>query len=271
MTRLRVLRAQHATILAAGLRDRGFAVCDLGLPSSTLSGLREEALGLHTSRDEPEFFSAVGKNQHRGDLIGWLGARGAAARKLRHLPLALDILLSELPAVLRDDGIAAPSRRVLPPAAAMLSLYQDGAAYAAHRDGVRASHRGARGFAAAVARALWTRGGAGALVEAANLGSQVAQREYTAILYLNAEDWCARRDGGALRIFGGCDEDDDAGGSATDVEDVAPVGGRLVVFDSRAILHEVLPATRVRLAMTAWLLNEEAVLGERTAASLITD
>ena len=75
----------------------------------------------------------------------------------------------------------------------------------------------------------------------------------------------------AVPMFGGCDEDDDAGGSATDVEDVAPVGGRLVVFDSRAILHEVLPATRVRLAMTAWLLNEEAVLGERTAASLITD
>ena len=233
MTCSRVLRAQHATILAAGLRDRGFAVCDLGLPSSTLSGLREEALGLHTSRDEPEFFSAVGKNQHRGDLIGWLGARGAAARKLRHLPLALDILLSELPAVLRDDGIAAPSRRVLPPAAAMLSLYQDGAAYAAPRRRAREPPRRARvrgrGRASALdarRRGRARRGGE------PRLAGRAAR--YTAILYLNAEDWCARRDGGALRLRRlrrgrrrGRQRDRRRGRRAG--------RRRLVVFDSRAI------------------------------------
>ena len=60
--------------------------------------------------------------------------------------------------------------------------------------------------------------------------------------YLN-DDWDAARDGGALRLY-------DAAGIA---HDIAPVGGRAVVFLSAEIEHEVLPATRDRFSVAAWL------------------
>merc|ERR1711908_264019 len=100
------------------------------------------------------------------------------------------------------------------------------------------------------------------MVEMAGWNSPVSQREYTCILYLNPSDWCGDNDGGRLRIFSGCDDDDDDGSTAMHIEDVVPIGGTIVLFDSRTILHEVLPASRKRFAMTAWLLNEGAVLAD---------
>lgn len=63
------------------------------------------------------------------------------------------------------------------------------------------------------------------------------------VVYLN-EDWNAS-DGGALRLYVG----DDAH------VDVTPYGGTLVCFVAERIEHEVLPATRERLALTGWLRN----------------
>lgn len=66
-----------------------------------------------------------------------------------------------------------------------------------------------------------------------------AARRVTAILYLNPR-WCPA-DGGCLRVHG------------TDApRDIEPQGGRLVVFLSDRVLHEVLPARVVRQAATAW-------------------
>lgn len=64
-------------------------------------------------------------------------------------------------------------------------------------------------------------------------------RRATAILYLNP-DWHPR-DGGCLRIR-----------PPSGSRDVAPIGGRLVLFRSDCLLHEVLPTTRPRMAATAW-------------------
>ncbi len=65
-------------------------------------------------------------------------------------------------------------------------------------------------------------------------------RVLSCVLYLN-EDWSPEH-GGALRIHvegdGRCD--------------VLPVGGTLVCFLSERFEHEVLPATRERLALTGW-------------------
>lgn len=65
------------------------------------------------------------------------------------------------------------------------------------------------------------------------------RRTVSAVLYLNA-GWMPEQ-GGALRIYPG-----------EAALDIAPVGGRLVVFMSGELPHEVLPATRERLSLTGW-------------------
>lgn len=67
-------------------------------------------------------------------------------------------------------------------------------------------------------------------------------RVVSLVVYLNA-DWDAPRDGGELRLY-------DTAGNA---HDVAPLGGRVACFLSADIEHEVLPATRDRLSVAAWL------------------
>jgi SM-20-related protein len=70
----------------------------------------------------------------------------------------------------------------------------------------------------------------------------VNPRRLTAILYLNP-GYDARRDGGYLRVHLPRD-----GG----VRDIAPVGGRLLLFNSCEMEHEVLPTTHSRMAVTLW-------------------
>jgi SM-20-related protein len=65
-------------------------------------------------------------------------------------------------------------------------------------------------------------------------------RVLSCVLYLN-QDWTAN-DGGCLRIH--IDDGEQC--------DVLPVGGTLVCFRSECFEHEVLPATRDRLALTGW-------------------
>ena len=69
-------------------------------------------------------------------------------------------------------------------------------------------------------------------------GSDV--RVLSAVLYLN-EEW-KDEDGGQLRLHLR------DGGS----RDVAPLGGRLVVFRSEQFEHEVLPSRRERTSFTGW-------------------
>ncbi len=66
-----------------------------------------------------------------------------------------------------------------------------------------------------------------------------AARRVTAILYLNGK-WTAA-DGGCLRVH-----------TSETPRDIEPRGGRLVVFLSDRVLHEVLPGHVVRSAATAW-------------------
>ena len=79
----------------------------------------------------------------------------------------------------------------------------------------------------------------------------------TAIVYLNDADW-AESDGGCLRCFVGADKQDNDGKTGR-VENVLPVGGRLVLFRSRDLLHSVTPvlSARRRYAMSCWLLKPE--------------
>lgn len=66
------------------------------------------------------------------------------------------------------------------------------------------------------------------------------RRTVSVVIYLNA-DWLPEH-GGALRLY---PQDRPA-------HDVAPLGGRLVLFLSADMPHEVLPATRERLSLAGW-------------------
>ena len=72
-------------------------------------------------------------------------------------------------------------------------------------------------------------------------------RKLSVIFYLN-EGW-KKEHGGQLRIH-----------LAEGPVDFFPVAGRLVCFRSDKIEHEVLPATRERLSLTGWILDQLAEL-----------
>lgn len=72
-------------------------------------------------------------------------------------------------------------------------------------------------------------------------------RKLSVILYLN-RDW-KEEQGGQLRMY-----------LADRTKDFLPMAGRLVIFRSDEIEHEVLPATRERLSITGWILDRLADL-----------
>ena len=74
-------------------------------------------------------------------------------------------------------------------------------------------------------------------------GSKGNPRALTAILYLNA-GWDASRDGGMLRAY--------LPGRGGEYRDVEPRGGRLLLFDSCTVEHEVRPCFAPRRALTLW-------------------
>lgn len=71
------------------------------------------------------------------------------------------------------------------------------------------------------------------------------RRKLSVICYLNPNWQLA--DGGQLALYL-----PNADGTER-TETIAPVGGRLVCFESGRLEHEVLPATRNRLSLTGWL------------------
>jgi SM-20-related protein len=79
-------------------------------------------------------------------------------------------------------------------------------------------------------------------------------RVISVVLYLN-ESW-TDTDGGALRIFA------PDGGAP---HDVLPIGGRLAVFRSADVEHEVRPALRERLSIAAWLRRDGETSGNAGA------
>jgi len=72
-------------------------------------------------------------------------------------------------------------------------------------------------------------------------------RRLSVILYLN-NDWQDSH-GGQLRMY-----------LPGQTKDFLPLAGRLVIFRSDEIEHEVLPATRERLSITGWVLDRLAEL-----------
>jgi hypothetical protein len=61
--------------------------------------------------------------------------------------------------------------------------------------------------------------------------------------------------GGSLLLYIGTDAADMTGETAAKIVEIEPIGGRLVLFDSRRMLHEVLPHDNdsERIALTVWI------------------
>lgn len=76
---------------------------------------------------------------------------------------------------------------------------------------------------------------------------QVSYRVVSVILYLN-DSW-TESDEGVLRMYFPQEDGSEI------IKDVLPVGGRLVVFLSGEIPHEVLPTKKERISITGWLKN----------------
>lgn len=74
-----------------------------------------------------------------------------------------------------------------------------------------------------------------------------SRRRLSVICYLNT-NW-QESDGGQLALY--LPQPDGSEQTLT----LAPLGGRLVCFESGKLEHEVLPATRERLSVTGWLKN----------------
>jgi len=75
-----------------------------------------------------------------------------------------------------------------------------------------------------------------------------AVRQISCILYLN-QNWLEEY-GGHLRLYFNADNE-------IAHLDISPVGGRLVMFMSDTFEHEVLPATRARMSLTAWFITRQ--------------
>jgi len=220
-----LLSAQHASELSS----KGYTVVDNIVQGQDLQELLEQVRDLRATMR-----STVQKNLGtRDDEIAWYTEDEIAGKDQKRMRLREMVVLqkSMAHAVMEKCGI--PLRV---PRRVMCSCYPgEGAKYVRHRDN------------------------SVSLPE----GTFSNPREITCIIYLNPEDWQAERDGGCLRMHlaakvdnnKGCPDNCSSRDGACHL-DIEPQAGRMVLFKSKEILHEVLPAYRTRMALTLWIFGE---------------
>jgi hypothetical protein len=199
------------------LRQRG-ELATVGQPSEVR---RDEVCWIRTSvgnDDSGNETASSGSSEDDYEPDETSGDDGGHKRSRGGLNRAVSILRGAA-ALLQEHQ---PLRVLTMPRNCMVASYgPDGAHYVAHRD---------------------------------NHGNTLSDRRcFTLILYLNDPDWDTERDGGALRAYVGANLTDQEGHSARKVVDICPKGGTLVMFRSRILLHEVLPAQKRRWAVSVWI------------------
>jgi SM-20-related protein len=148
-----------------------------------------------------------------------------------------------LPRALAAQRLASGVPPLAPPQSLQLALYDgDGSYYARHVDNPGRDAPGASDGPP---------------------GLRTGDRALTAILYFNA-GWLPAH-GGALRLWPPTSAADSAGAAAAAPAeeeqafvDVAPVAGRLLLFDASAVEHEVRPSHAARWALSAWMPRADA-------------
>lgn len=250
------------------LRRHRFVVVDGVLSATELAEAHKAAAAMHEARGllPTEQDSATA----RSDCVAWVRggeecapALRVALRRLRGVAHEIDTDIAGRGAWcgFDDDNARRGSRRSRSlgvPVDGQLARYgtDEGSGwqqrYAAHRDGTPLPS-----LSSLYLSSLRT-----SLVDAPSAGA----REVTAILYLNGSSWDEedgdgvrqeppKQEEGALVLYMGAVGTDDTGATARDVQRIHPIGGRLVLFDSRTVLHEVLPHSNPdgRFALTLWL------------------
>lgn len=81
-------------------------------------------------------------------------------------------------------------------------------------------------------------------------------------MYLNESSWDVNVNGGALRCYMDCSNDITLPKSAavkdTNIRHITPTGGKMVIFDSRYLVHDVAPSYgRDRYALTTWVTGDD--------------
>lgn len=90
-------------------------------------------------------------------------------------------------------------------------------------------------------------------------------RKVSLLLYLNDDGWDASTDGGILRAYVRPKTNSKRDFSCNDVIDdiqtidIVPEGGKLVLFDSSAVEHEVFTTKKERWAVVGWFLIERRI------------
>ena len=228
----RLLRPHgSASAVAAALDDVGYVVVDGAVDGAAVNAIKRDLEAQVAAREfrRPAQQRVTGT---RGDSFCWVHdadaaahGRAALARAIRNLKGVAAALNAAGARDYRVDETAMTSRYPGPGERLEATPYRG---YRRHQD----NHRDR---------------GTGACCNA---------RAVTAILYANP-DWDGDRDGGLLRIFPRSTALNEAPDDNARVVELAPAGGRLVIFDS-FLWHEVLPAKgRARFAVTLWITRPE--------------
>jgi hypothetical protein len=89
------------------------------------------------------------------------------------------------------------------------------------------------------------------------------RRKVSLLLYLNEDGW-RMEDGGLLRAY--IKPKQKSGDARDNILDIVPEGGKLVLFDSTSVEHEVLPTCKERWAVVGWFLIDKEITSERADA-----
>ena len=227
-----IISSQHIQ----SLKENGLVVIDNVLSVEELEKTRTEVLSIldHSDKfvDDPNDDLAV-----RSDSTLWISEDIGKSHKSTLTKALMQTLrlLRSLPHELTSlYGFDAAHMGV--PLSNQLACYDGGGAnYVAHRDA-----------SATIGDYAWI------------MQPGIHDRELTMVLYLNQSSWDSKTaDGdncdGNLRCFMDTEDNDETGATAKSVVNIEPIGGRLVIFDSRRVLHAVLPTTQRRIALTSWI------------------
>ena len=243
-------RASALDAVGAALARKHFAILDDFAPAAELHAACAAAWrdgALHPARvaapgDGPTATSR--RAASRSDHIAWVDPQEWTPLRdvVGRMDELIRLLRAAAPAVLQADGAELSLSRMRP----MVSRYGEGDLFARHCDNHCSDGR----------------------------GPYCNGRLLSAVFYTRAADdeW-REGDGGCLRVYrpqadpatgdtdgGDADDGDDA------VADIAPLGGRLLLFFSDfRVPHEVLPVRRgERFAATCWYLSGERAVGTST-------